>query len=62
LYPKANAAVLAIPAPFTPLAVFKSPTSVQLVPSYFSVKAELDPVLPPKAKAAVYIPDLLKFL
>ena len=38
------------------LAVFKSPTSVQLLPSQVSVSLSCAVPTPPKAKAAVYVP------
>ena len=51
--PKANEAVeVPIPAK-NDLAVFKSFTSVQFVPSYNSVTADGEEIYPPKAKAAV---------
>ena len=58
--PKANPTVL-VPAPPKPdLAIFKSFTSVQLVPFQVSVFATLVGTLPPNAKAAVCIPSPAK--
>jgi hypothetical protein len=52
--PKAMAEVLSAPAPpMVYLAVAKSATSVQEVPSQNSVRAEAEPVYPPKANVEV---------
>ena len=55
--PKAKAEVLLAPLPAKrSLAVFKSPTSVHVDPSYASVTPVKDPVLPPNPKAEVCVP------
>ena len=51
--PEAKAAVLVPAGPIRNLAVFKSFTSVQLVPFQDSVTAVGDGLFPPKANAAV---------
>ena len=57
--PKARAKSVDPHPPNPYLAVFKSPTSVQLVPSHFSTVAVAGGVKPPKARASVLDdPDL----
>ena len=53
--PKANAAVFVPASPIPYLAVFKSFTSVQLVPFQDSVFPTAVVVNPPKASAAVFV-------
>ena len=62
VFPPANKAAVEVPAPAPPyLAVFKVGPAVQEVPLYDSDKFLIVPpglVSPPKAKAAVCVPEL----